>query len=72
MSTSVSIQLDTQLLEALAQKAKELNTDTQSLIVKAINDLLYWDKLGRMQPSLEEKANRQGFSSEEDVFDAIS
>ena len=72
MSTSVSIQLDTQLLAALARKAKELNTDTQSLIVKAINDLLYWDKVERLQPSLEAKAKQQGFSSEEDIFNAIS
>ena len=72
MTTPVSIDIDTQLYAQLMRKAKDMNTNPQALILQAIQHLLYWDKVEQLQATLEAKALKQGFQSEEDIFNAIS
>jgi hypothetical protein len=72
MNQTIKIKLKPSVLRSLEQKAKELNTNADDVVNKALEDYFYVERLNAMRQRFREKAKEQGFDSEEDIFDAIS
>lgn len=53
-------------------EAKEMNMDTSSLIVKALQDFFCAERLNKVRESLGKHAKKQGFENEDDIFREIS
>jgi len=68
----ISIKLEDELKLQLENKAKALNMNTNDLIVKALSDFFYLDKIDKVRVRLNENFKEAGYQSEEDIFDEIS
>ena len=70
--TTLSIQLEETLRKQLENKANELKINPDDLIIKAIKDFLYLERVNQLRNSLQGQAKKSGYESEEAVFDGIS
>ena len=70
--TTLTIRLEEKLRKQLEDKASELETNPDDLIIKAIKDFLYLERVNQLRDSLQGKAEQSGFESEEAIFDGIS
>jgi predicted transcriptional regulator len=70
--TTLSIQLEEALKKQLESKARELKMNSDDLVVKAIKDFLYLERVNQLRNSLQGKADQSGFRDEQDILDRIS
>lgn len=70
--TTLSIQLEEKLKKQLENKATELKMNPDELVVKAIKDYLYIERVKQLRDTLQGKAEENGFTSEEDILQRIS
>jgi len=71
MST-ISIELQDELKAQLEGKAKALNMKTSDLIVKALSDFFYLEKIEAVRQRINPKFTKSGYHSDQDVFDKVS
>ncbi len=69
---TISIKIEDELKRQVEEKAKELQINTNDLIVKALNEFLYLARVNQLRDDLTDYAKKQGFESEEDIFREIS
>ncbi len=69
---TISINIEDELKRQVEEKAKELQIDTNDLIVKALHEFFYLTRVNQLRDDLGEYAKKQGFDSEEDIFREIS
>ena len=69
---TISLKINSNLQKLLESKAKELNTSTNDLITKAVNDFLHFEKIKRIRSKLKKTFIKKGIKSENDLFNAIS
>lgn len=72
METVISLRLEENLKKGLEKKAKELKLNTNDIIIKALENFIYFEKVNNLRRELNEYATKKGFKSEEDVFREIS
>ena len=70
--TTLSIQLEESLKKQLESKASELKMNPDDLIIKAVKDFLYLERVNQLRDSLRGQAKRSGFESEDAILDGIS
>lgn len=70
--TTLSIQLEETLKKQLENKATELKMNPDDLVIKAIKDYLYIERVKQLRDSLQGQAEQSGFKSEEDILNKIS
>ena len=70
--TTLSIQLEEKLKKQLESKATELKMNPDDLVIKAIKDYLYLERVKQLRDSLQGQAEQSGFKSEEDILNNIS
>jgi hypothetical protein len=70
--TTLSVQLEEMLKKQIESKAAELNIHPEDLVIKAIKDYLYLERVKQLRNSLQGKAEQSGFESEEDIMNRIS
>lgn len=70
--TTLKIQLEETLRKQLADKANELQMDLDDLVIKAVKDFLYLERVNQLRNSLQGQAEKSGFRDEEDVLNRIS
>ena len=72
METVISLKLKKSLKRGLEKKAKELKLNTNDLIIKALENFIYFEKVNNLRRELNKYATKKGFKGEEDVFREIS
>ncbi|HEV7349313.1 hypothetical protein [Telluribacter sp.] len=72
MNQTIKIKLKPSILRSLEQKTKELKTNADDVVNKALEDYFYLERLNAMRQQFRGKAREQGFDSEEDLFESIS
>jgi len=72
METVISLKLKESLKRGLEKKAKELKLNTNDLIIKALENFIYFEKVNNLRRELNKYATKKGFKGEEDVFREIS
>jgi predicted transcriptional regulator len=70
--TTLSVQLEEMLKKQIESKAAELNIHPEDLVIKAIKDYLYLERVKQLRNSLQGKAEQSGFGSEDDIMNRIS
>lgn len=71
MST-ISIELHDELKEQLEHNAKALNMEPNDLIVKALSDFFFLNKIDSIRKRISPKFKESGYQNEQDVFDQVS
>lgn len=69
---NVTIQLEEPFFARLESRAKDLEVNTNELIIKALEYFLYIERLNSLRNQLSHYAKKQGFGSEEDFYQQIS
>ncbi len=72
MTNTMTITLKPSVMSRLEQKTKELKTNTNSLINKALEDYFYFERLNALRQEVKAQAKKQGFVNEDDILNAIS
>lgn len=72
METVISLKLKETLKRGIEKKAKELKLNTNDLIIKALENFIYFEKVNNLRQELNKYATKKGFKGEEDVFREIS
>jgi hypothetical protein len=72
MSQVLKIKLKPSVMSRLEQRTKELKTNADSLINKALEDYFYFERLNGLRKELKSQAQKQGIENEEGLFDAVS
>jgi len=72
MEAVISLKLKESLKKGLEKKAKELKLNTNDLIIKALENFIYFEKVINLRRELNKYATKKGFKGEEDVFREIS
>ncbi|MCH8317076.1 MAG: hypothetical protein IIA88_01040 [Bacteroidetes bacterium] len=72
METVISLKFKDSLKKGLEKKAKELKLNTNDLIIKALENFIYFEKVNNLRRELNKYATKKGFKGEEDVFREIS
>ena len=69
---NLTIQIEPIFLTNLEKKAKELQMNTNDLVIKALEYFLYIERLQAVRQQLEIYALQNNFLSEEDFYNQIS
>ena len=72
MNQTINIKLKPSVWRSLEKKTKDLKINADSVINKALEDYFYVERLNTLRQELKDNAPKEGFTSEEDIFDAIS
>ena len=72
MNQTINIKLKPSVWRSLEKKTKDLKINADSVINKALEDYFYAERLNTLRQELKDNAPKEGFTSEEDIFDAIS
>jgi len=71
MST-ISIELQDELKEQLENNAKALNMKPNELIIKALSDFFFLNKIDTVRQQIAPKFKELGYQNEQDIFDQVS
>jgi len=69
---TISLRINNNIQKQLELKAKELNTDTNNVILKALDDFLYFERIKQLRSKLKKSFFKKGIKSEDNLFDIIS
>ena len=72
METSISLQLNKKLKSRIEKRAKDLDTNTNDLIIMALENYFYFEKVDKLRTELNKYATLRGYKSEEDIYREIS
>lgn len=70
--TLISVNLENSLKDKIEEKAGQLEITTNELVVQAIKDFLYTNRVDALRAQLQPQFNAQGYENEEDLFKSIS
>lgn len=65
---TISLKLDTKLHQELEKKAHMLNTEPAKLILKAIDNYLYYDKINQVRAIMDKYIQKHGCDCDDDFF----
>ena len=69
---SIELNINRRLAEKVSKVSEELNMDANELIIKAIKKFLHAQEMLSFRKELKGVAKKNGFTSEEDIYQAIS
>ena len=72
MDKTINIKLKPSVFRSLEKKTNELKTNADNVVNKALEDYFYVERLNAMRQQLQGTAKEQGFTNEDDIFEAIS
>lgn len=59
-------------MDQIRAKAKVLGIDEEALVVKALKDFLYLNRVNAIREKMENRFREMGIQSEEDIFERVS
>jgi hypothetical protein len=69
---SIELNINSKLAKKVAEVSEQLHIDSNELIIKAIKKFLHNQEITLIRKQLKDVAKKNGFNSEEDVYNAIS
>ena len=72
MDTVIRIKLKPSVLRSLEQRTRELKTNADDVINRALENYFYIERLNALRQQWQGQAQKLGFESEDDIFGAVS
>ena len=72
MKTHLSLTITDRLLDKIEEVANKMHIDKDVLIVKAVKKYLFISEVKEIRKKLKPIIQKQGFKSEEDIFNSVS
>ena len=69
---AISVNLDDDLMNQIRDRAKSLGINEESLVVKAIQEYLFLNKVDAIREKMGEHFRNIGIQSEEDIYESVS
>ena len=69
---SIELNINNKLSKKVALVSEQMNIDTNDLIIKAIKKFLHSQEMLVFRKTLKGVAKKNGFNSEEDIYQTIS
>jgi len=69
---SIELNINSKLSKKVTEVSEQLNIDANELIIKAIKKFLHAQEMTLFRKNLKGVAKKNGFGSEEDIYNAIS